>query len=1135
MLREVDSRWQLQLLGGATLQRDQFRKDRLERKQAGLLAFLALEGAQTRSRLAGLLWADSTEATARNNLRQALKRIKDYTQDSLILGDSALRLEDIEVDVVLLETQVFNRQYASAAKNNLRLLEGYDFEDCPDFDEWLTLQRERLWQVSLQACVLEAARLEQNQQFSEALFWALESIKRDKVAESSYRTVMRLQYLLGDRGAAIQTFGTLEQTLQNELGVRPSATTLALLEEIRSSQALVPVQQTRVELPLSVLRPQKLVGREAAWQQMENAWAAGQAILLAGEAGIGKSRLLEDFLASKASSSIFSGRPGDATVSYATSARTYQQMLEKYTVILPDWVRLELSRILPSLRADQDVLAPLSNDSDVLRFYQAKSEVCQLALAAGMKHIALDDLQFMDTASFAAFQHVFQNHWGNPTGIRTILAYRPNELGVEANEILEQTITAGLAIKIELQLLSTSETTELLSSLALAKDFSSTDLQTYTNGNPLYLLEALRHTLETGADIKDAPRIKQLIAGRLGSLSPEATRLTQIAAVMNQDFTLDRAAMILEKNPFDLSNAMQQLEQAQVMQQERFVHDLIFETVKTSIGAGLQRYLHRQIAQILEAANLGDVSAIRVAEHYLQGQEDSKAIPFLWKAAIYFTSLLKFIEAGQTYETIAAAQFRLGDAREGCTALMWAAKHYLPLQRTDSMKKLVDTFFLYANTEDMRARAFGLQAHLFAAQGDLPAAEKSAFRGLEHAIVAQDLDVQQDIETSLGSFLYYQNKIKEAAIHFEASLALGKQAYEKNQHLQPIEVRLSKEQLAVSMGNTAAINDQLGMHQKAEQFHRESLLMVQQLELREHVFSALSNLGINLYNQGKLLESQQYFLQAKDILEEFSNKLLGGTGTLATLSSVEVVLGQYQSALGHARQGLKIAEESVPQRIALLQSRVAAVLRRLGQPEQALLILEDFLPKAQEIPIFYNMYLCELAITKKSLNQPTDVIEAELMQLRQKTTSIKDISTIDLVLCSLQAPTDAKETAKNLLKTVKPFNMNSIILTANIKLAQALLSLGQAQKALKLTTATLNSPDEIRSSIPIAEILWTHYQAQTATKDTTALTTLKTVLELIQSQQKTLDLEYQTTFLSKNLTNVAILEEARNQGLTVLP
>ena len=75
-----------------------------ERKAAAVLAYLAVEGPTPRTRLAGLLWPDSEEATARNNLTQTLRRLRLATAAEPVVGDNPGRLSDgIEVDAVELE------------------------------------------------------------------------------------------------------------------------------------------------------------------------------------------------------------------------------------------------------------------------------------------------------------------------------------------------------------------------------------------------------------------------------------------------------------------------------------------------------------------------------------------------------------------------------------------------------------------------------------------------------------------------------------------------------------------------------------------------------------------------------------------------------------------------------------------------------------------------------------------------------------------------------------------------------------------------------------------------------------------------------------------------------------------------
>ncbi len=102
----------------------------LDRRSAGLLAVLALDGPTPRSRLAGLLWPDSPEDAARANLRQRLKRLRTALGDELVIPDDILRLRpDVLVDAVQLESLAFTGEYSAALKLEGELLAGFDFDD----------------------------------------------------------------------------------------------------------------------------------------------------------------------------------------------------------------------------------------------------------------------------------------------------------------------------------------------------------------------------------------------------------------------------------------------------------------------------------------------------------------------------------------------------------------------------------------------------------------------------------------------------------------------------------------------------------------------------------------------------------------------------------------------------------------------------------------------------------------------------------------------------------------------------------------------------------------------------------------------------------------------------------------------
>lgn len=368
----------LELLGVPALQiyRRQLRP--VERKTAGVLAYLALEGPTSRSKLAGLLWPESSEATARNNLAQALRRLKQAAGAELVRGADVLELQGLEVDVAALEVAHFAGRHAEVLGYTGRLLEGADYDDCPDFDDWLLIKRERLDDMRRDSLVVLADELEQAGQYREALSYAERLLESDALSETAHRRLMRLWYLLGDRSAAIAAFERCRAVLQREMGVAPLPETQELLRQITRGEFVASHGPApRSEIPLSVLRPPRLLGREAEWAQMEEAWAQGQVILLSGPPGVGKSRLMQDFLSSQGQALVFEGRPGDVGIPYATLSRICRQILGQFPgLALPEWARLELARVLPELGPPQP---PIQTQAEKLRFFQAQAELVRQA------------------------------------------------------------------------------------------------------------------------------------------------------------------------------------------------------------------------------------------------------------------------------------------------------------------------------------------------------------------------------------------------------------------------------------------------------------------------------------------------------------------------------------------------------------------------------------------------------------------------------------------------------------------------------------------------------------------------------------------------------------------------------------
>ncbi|MFT3765205.1 MAG: hypothetical protein QM820_06770 [Minicystis sp.] len=153
--------WRLEVLGGARLLglSDPIA---LQRRTAAVLAYLALEGPTPKYRLAGLLWPDSDEEKARNNMRQLLHRLRVAAGAELVVGGDVVALSDRVVsDAVQLEAHVFAGRNAEALALAGTLLAPLDFDDCPDFAAWLTEARDQLEALRRRAAGAEADAREQ--------------------------------------------------------------------------------------------------------------------------------------------------------------------------------------------------------------------------------------------------------------------------------------------------------------------------------------------------------------------------------------------------------------------------------------------------------------------------------------------------------------------------------------------------------------------------------------------------------------------------------------------------------------------------------------------------------------------------------------------------------------------------------------------------------------------------------------------------------------------------------------------------------------------------------------------------------------------------------------------------------------
>ncbi len=584
---------------------------KLDRKSAALLAYLALAGETPRGRLATLLWPDAEESVARNNLAQKLSRLKASTNHALVEGKETLRLTGaVGLDARDLQHAWNKGDFPLVADTRGVLLADLEFDDCPDFSCWLESQRESLDRLRREALTTLADQAEASGQHRAALGFARRLVDRDPLRETAHRRLMSLHALMGDQAAATEAYERCRRLLWEELGIRPGAETRALLKEIEIGGGVrrppaAPAPERRP--PFHLIRPPHFVGRHAHLARMEAAWDQGKAIFVAGEAGMGKTRLMQEFIADKGRCYLFEGFPEDADAPYSTYSRTFREVMRAFPHLnYPEWIQREAARILPELGGA--VGLPV-DDNDRLRFHLALAEANDLAVKAGMRRVVVDDLHLVDLPSLMAGHFVYARHWGRPDGMQTLMLLRPESFAQEGREAMAWVLDRDFGELILLDPLGVYEVGELLAGIHDAWRDWAPSLHEHSGGIPKFILETLKALhAEAGSGPWPADRLpdslpvpegaRSLIRRRLDGLEPDAILLARLAALSHRELDIPTAAGVLERPAAGLIAPWASLEAQGMLRGGKPAHGILRAVLREAIPGPLREHLEAQLNRV---------------------------------------------------------------------------------------------------------------------------------------------------------------------------------------------------------------------------------------------------------------------------------------------------------------------------------------------------------------------------------------------------------------------------------------------------------------------------------------------------------------------------------------------------------
>ncbi len=610
----------------------------LPRKDAALLALLAIDGPQSPQRLWDLLWPGRSPHQASANLRQRAQALKQMAGTPVLQPRAPERLADAlgnGAPPAAAQPHGIDLQHIAKFDDDMlcnagSLLDGVDLGDLGDLDAWLQQARERITQRLLRRLAERAQALEREGRLDAALRLTEHLIERDPDDELAWQRLISLHYLRGNRTAALAAYWRFADRLRADFGGAPSGDMQRLAQTIEAADAPPPAA-AQWQTPVGLQRPPVLVGRGPAWAVMAEAWPQQRAFVLVADAGMGKTRLLEDFL--QGSEGVFAERaqPGDAGIAYALLGRLLAGLHAIHQPELSALQRQELARLRPEFGP-----APTTPAHTPL-LWQAADALLHGAHAAGLVAIVLDDLHNADSASLEALRWLGASR--RLQSLNVGLASRP---GWAADGPLAGWLAdSQRPVRIDLRALGVAELSALLASLALpppAYGALAERLHRIAGGNVLFTLATLKAALGAGIDLQASawPRpsgIEALLDERLRTLPADAHALLHVAAAAGADFRAELAAHVLDQPVLALANAWRALEAADVLVGAAFCHDLIYEAALRALPLGLAQALHRRIAQWLaDRPSAQAALPARVAAHWQAGNSPADAGRW-WHAA----------------------------------------------------------------------------------------------------------------------------------------------------------------------------------------------------------------------------------------------------------------------------------------------------------------------------------------------------------------------------------------------------------------------------------------------------------------------------------------------------------------------
>jgi DNA-binding SARP family transcriptional activator len=636
----------IRLLGGFEVERGDLTitaQDWPRKKAAALLKRLALERRLLKDQAIDFLWPEADRDSGPNNLYRVLHTLRQTLDDRFGPGSAGaiFRFEDGVLSIipsVWIDVHDFVRLCGAVERDDADLeqaLSLYRGDLLPDdrYEEWTLLPRQELFRLQREDRLSLAAHRREARDYAGAISLLTPLLASDTADEPVHRELMRLYTLSGQRHEALRQYRACVDALAEEIDAPPAPETTALYTQILSGELSPPPPPVRTlwSPPMPILsqmqRAAPLVGRTVelerlrAWLQVERQ-GRGRTILIAGETGVGKTRLAYEALRLAAASGMIT-LLGAAYEQEGQMA--YQPFIEAFDRYLAEHRRSPAENPISGF-------SPIgAGDPQQEQWALFKATVGFLNELASTLPVALlvDDLHAADEASLHLFHYLARQAQQVP--VILMATYRNDLTSAERlagdaatspfGALLSALYRERLSETLLLAPLDESATSSVVAHTLGGQASAELTKVVFdlTVGNPFYIEEVVRALLKSGQVEEHAgqgrlrpgaePRIPADLAGllreRAQRLGADVEEALTAAAVVGREFRFDvlRGASGLSDgallDALDAALAGHLLEET--ADGYRFRHPLIRRALYATLSRTRRAHLHGRAAATIES------------------------------------------------------------------------------------------------------------------------------------------------------------------------------------------------------------------------------------------------------------------------------------------------------------------------------------------------------------------------------------------------------------------------------------------------------------------------------------------------------------------------------------------------------